>query len=113
MGYKVGFVLSLLLVVELFVLAGDIFSAQAIYTNLDAVSITAGNIISSKGEITDDLRTYVRSQTGGDITAVGDETPMFGSIYTFKISCEFNPMSRFTSSTEISVIRSVVIGYYN
>ena len=30
MGYKVGFVLSLLLVVELFVLAGDIFSAQTI-----------------------------------------------------------------------------------
>ena len=113
MGYKVGFVLSLLLVVELFVLAGDIFSAQTIYTNLDAISVTAGNLISSKGEITDDLRQYVKDQTGGDITAVGDETPMFGSIYTFKISREFVPMSRFTSTSEISVVRSVVIGYYN
>ena len=113
MGYKVGFVLSLLLVVELFILAADIFSAQTIYTNLDAVSVTAGNIISSKGEITDDLRQYVRDQTGGDITAVGDETPMFGSIYTFKISREFDPISRFTRASEISVVRSVVIGYYN
>ena len=113
MGYKVGFILSLLLVVELFVLAGDLFSAQAIYTNLDAVSITAGNVISSKGEITDDLKQYVKDQTGGDITAVGDETPLYGSIYTFKISRKFSPMSKFNNASEISVVRSVVIGYYN
>ena len=113
MGYKVGFILSLILVVELFVLAGDILSAQIIYTNLDAVSVTAGNIISSKGEITDSLRAYVRNETGGEISAVGDETPLFGSVYTYKISKEFNPMNKFTSKTEIAVIRSVVIGYYN
>jgi hypothetical protein len=113
MGSKVGFLLSLLLVVELFVLAGDVFSAQIIYTNLDAVSITAGNVISTKGEITDELRNYVRSETGGEITPVGNDTPMFGSVYTFKISKEFNPMNRFTSKTEIAVVRSVVIGYYN
>ncbi len=113
MGSKVGFLLSLLLVVELFVLAGDVFSAQIIYTNLDVVSITAGNVISTKGEITDELRNYVRSETGGEITPVGNDTPMFGSVYTFKISKEFNPMNRFTSKTEIAVVRSVVIGYYN
>ena len=113
MGYKIGFVLSLLLVVELFVLAGDIFSAQIIYTNLDAVSVTAGNVISSKGEITESLKTYVRNETGGEISAVGDETPLFGSIYTFKITKEFKPMNKFTSKSEISVVRSVVIGYYN
>lgn len=113
MGSKVGFLLSLLLVVELFVLAGDVFSAQIIYTNLDAVSITAGNVISTKGEITDELKKYVRSETGGEITPVGNDIPMFGSVYTFKISKEFNPMNRFTSKTEIAVVRSVVIGYYN
>ena len=113
MGYKVGFVLSLLLVVELFVLAADLFAAQTIYTNLDAISVTAGNIISSKGEITEDLRLYVKEQTGGDIVAVGDETPLFGSIYTFKISREFSPINKFTEKSEIAVTRSVVIGYYN
>lgn len=113
MAYKVGFLLSLLLVVELFILAADVFSAQIIYTNLDAVSITAGNIISSKGEITDELRSYVRSQTGGEIKAVGNETPMFGSIYTFQISKEFDPINQFTKTSEIVVVRSVVIGYYN
>ena len=113
MGYKVGFILSLLLVVELFVLAGDILTAQIIYTNLDAISVTAGNIISTKGEISDDLRNYVRNETGGEISPVGDETPLFGSVYTFQIVREFKPMNGFTSQTTISVVRSVVIGYYN
>ena len=113
MGYKVGFLLSLLLVIQLFVLAGDIFSAQITYTNLDAVSITAGNIISSKGEISDDLKIYVKNLTGGEISAVGEQTPMFGSIFTFKIAKEFKPMNKITGTTEISVVRSVVIGYYN
>ena len=113
MGYKLGFILSLLLVVELFILAGDLFSAQVIYTNLDAASITAGSIISSKGGITDEVRTYVINNTGGEITAVGDETPLIGSIYTFKISKIYKPMNFFTGESEISVVRSVVIGYYN
>lgn len=113
MGYKVGFLLSLLLVAELFILAGDIFSAQIIYTNLDAVSLTAGNIISTKGCITKDVVDMVYEQTGGTIYAVGDEAPLFGSVYTFKITKEFKPMSKFNSETEISVVRSVVIGYYN
>lgn len=113
MAYKLGFILSLIFVIELFILAGDLFSAQIIYTNLDAVSITAGNIISSKGGITDELRTYVSDNTGGEITAVGDETPLFGSIYTFKISKNFKPMNPFTSDNVIQVVRSVVIGYYN
>lgn len=113
MGYKVGFILSLLLVAELFILAGDIFSAQVIYTNLDAVSITAGNIISSKGRITEEVRTLVSDQTGGIITAVGDEAPLFGSVFTFKITREFKPMNSFSIENEISVVRSVIIGYYN
>lgn len=113
MGYKVGFLLSALLILELFILAGDVFSAQVIYTNLDAVSVTAGNIISSKGGITQDLINLVYDQTGGIISAAGDETPLFGSVYTFKISKWYEPMSRFNREYEISVVRSVVIGYFN
>ena len=113
MGYKVGFLLSLLLVVELFVLAGDIFTAQTIYTNLDAASVVAGNVISSSGGITENLRNYIREETGGEISPLGDETPQFGSIYTYQITKEFEPMNRFTKKSNITVVRSVIIGYYN
>lgn len=113
MGYKIGFILSLLLVTELFILAGDVFSSQIIYTNLDAVSITAGNIISSKGGITEEVRSLVYDQTGGTITAVGDEAPLFGSVFTFRISKMYQPLNTFSDESEIAVVRSVIIGYYN
>lgn len=113
MGYKLSFILSLLLVVELFILAGDIFSSQIIYTNLDAASITAGNMISSKGGITDDVISFVKNNTGGEIAAVGDDSPLFGSIYTFKISKSYQSLNFFSGESEISVVRSVIIGYYN
>ena len=113
MGYKLGFILSLLLVVELFILAGDVFCSQVIYTNLDACSITAGNIISSKGGITEEVRTFVYDNTGGNIYSVGDEAPLFGSVYTFKIVKNYKPMNFFTNEREICVVRSVIIGYYN
>ena len=43
-------------------------------------------IFNEKVNITDDVKRYVSDTTGGEIEAVGDETPLFGSIYTFKIS---------------------------
>ena len=52
MAYKIGFILSLIFVVQLFVLMGDIMAIQMIYTNLDAVSVTAGYLISQNGKIT-------------------------------------------------------------
>lgn len=113
MGYKVGFLLSLILIVQLFILGGDMFAAQAVYTTLDAVSVTAGDIISTKGSITTEVINLVYSQTGGTIEAVGDDAPLFGSVFTFKISKVYEPLSTFLGSEEVSVVRSVVIGYYN
>lgn len=113
MGYKIGFILSLLLIVELFILGGDMFTAQVIYTNLDAVSITAGNIISTKGGITQEVVNLVKNETGGTIEPVGDDAPLFGSVYTFKISRIYKPLNSFLKDEKVAVVRSVVIGFYN
>lgn len=113
MSYKVGFLLSMLFIVQIFVFAADFMSAQIIYTNLDAVSVTAGNIISSKGGITDDVRNLVIEQAGATIVALGDESPLFGSIFEYKISKQFQPVFFASETKEIAVVRSVVIGYYN
>jgi len=113
MSYKVGLLLSMLFIIQIFVFAADLMSAQIIYTNLDAVSVTAGNIISSKGGITEDVRTLVAEQAGATIVALGDETPLFGSIYEYKISKPYSPVFFASTNREIAVVRSVVIGYYN
>ena len=112
MAYKLGLILSMLFIALLFVFAGDLTSVQIIYTNLDAASVVAGNLISSRGGLDDEIVNLVYEQSGGNIEAIGDETPMLGSIYEYKISREYTPWVMSNKPMEISVTRSVVIGYY-
>ena len=84
-----------------------------IYTNLDAASVTAGSIISSKGGITDEVVRYIEDTTGGHIEPVSNETPRFGDVYTYRIYKTFNPMTVLSEEHMISITRGVVIGYYN
>lgn len=112
MGYKLGLIISMLFLAELFVFAGDLISIQVIYTNMDAVSVVAGNLISSRGGLDDEIINLVYEQSGGHIEAIGDETPMFGSVYVYKISREYSPWVMSNKPMEIAIRRSVVIGYY-
>ena len=112
MAYKLGLILSMLFLTQLFVFTGDLISIQIIYTNLDAVSVVAGNLISSRGGIDDEIVNLVYEQSGGTIEAIGDETPLYGAVYKYKITREYNPWVMSNNPMDISVTRSVVIGYY-
>ncbi len=111
MGYKVGFILSLIFIVQLFIVAGDIVSIQVIYTNLDAVSVTAGQAISKYGEITDSVTLLVENQAKANIEALTVETPAFGSLFEYRIYTSYQPHLISTEPIEISITRSVVVGY--
>lgn len=113
MSYKLGFILSLFFIVELFLLACDLFTCQMVYTNLDAASVVAGNVISSKGGITEEVVKYIEDTTGGYIVGLTEEAPRFGDIYEFKVAKEVNTFTVFGQAREIAVVRGVVIGYYN
>ena len=113
MSYKIGFILSMLFIVQLFVFASDLMSVQIIHSNLDAVSVTAGNIISTKGYITAEVIDLVQNETGGQIEPTGDEIPLFGAVFEYKISKWYNPAFFASKPMEVAVVRSVVIGYFN
>ena len=111
MGYKMGFILSLIFIVQLFVIAGDVMSIQVIYTNLDAVSVTAGQAISKYGEITDSVVLLVENQAHAHIEALTSQTPSFGSIYEYRIYTSYTPYVISSEPMEICISRSVIIGY--
>ena len=113
MAYKLGLILSMLFLAQLFVFTGDLISIQAIYTNLDAVSVIAGNMISSRGRIDQEVIDLVYNQTGGNIVSIGDENPMFGAVYEYQITREFTPWVLSNSPMQISITRSVIIGYFS
>lgn len=113
MAYKVGFLLSLIFIVQIFILAGDLLAVQVIYTNLDAVSITAGNLISRKGGITQEVIDLVEQEAQATITAVGDNKSLIGSYFMYRIARNYDPYMIPKDNLEIAVQRSVVIGYYS
>lgn len=112
MASKLGFILSAIFAVQLFVLFGDLVSIQTIYTNLDAVSVTAGCMISASGGITDDVRILVENETGGAIEPL-TKYVIFGSPFEYKLSREYQPYIMGHEPMVISIVRSVVIGYYD
>ena len=113
MAYKLGFMLSLVFLVNLFVMAGDIFAIQVIYTNIDAVSVTVSNLISSNAQITQDVVNIVEKETGGYIVEVGENEKKIGTVFRYKIVKEYDPWFISSNIINVTVVRSVVIGYYN
>ena len=113
MGSKMGFILSLIFIAQLFVMIGDLMSIQFIYTNLDALSLTVGQYISTKGEISEEIIRLVENEANAHIEPVGEEAPLFGSLYEYKIYTTYKPYIIQKDEMEISIIRSVVIGYYS
>jgi len=113
MGSKLGFILSLLFLVQLFAMVGDLMSIQFIYTNLDAVSVTAGYLISTKGQITNEVIELVKNEANATIEQIGDSPALLGSTFEYRISKPYDAMIIDQKAIEIAVVRSIVIGYYN
>ena len=113
MSYKIGFILSLLFIVQLFVFAADLISIQMIYTNLDATSVTAANLISLSGGLNEIIENRVYNECGGYIEQIGDTPPLYGATYTFRIYKDYSPWVMSNKPMTISITRSVVIGYYS
>lgn len=112
MGSKIGFILSLLFVAQLFSIVGDMMSVQFIYTNLDALSITVGTLISKSGKITDYVVELVK-ENNATIEQIGGNNGLIGTIYKYKIAQSYKPIIIKQDYMEIAVTRSVVIGYYS
>ncbi|HBF68318.1 MAG TPA: hypothetical protein DDW20_03240 [Firmicutes bacterium] len=112
MGSKIGFILSLLFVAQLFAIGGDMMSIQFIYTNLDALSITVGNLISKSGGINDEIINLVKEENAS-IEPIGETSPLIGSVYKYKVFMNYDALIIDDKVMEIAVCRSVLIGYYS
>ncbi len=108
-----GFILSLLFLVQLFALLGDMLSVQIIYNNLDAVSVNAGYLISRYGKVTPIVTNYVSEEAGATVVAISEGTGRIGDVYKYKISKTYKPLIIKNEDMEIAVMRSIIIGYYS
>ena len=113
MGSKMGFILSLLFLTQLFALLGDFMSIQIVYNNLDAFSVNAGYLISRYGKINTTVTNFVSEEAGATIVALDAEYGVVGDVFKYKISKKYSPLIIRNEEMEISVSRSIIIGYFN
>lgn len=111
MASKLGFLLSLFFVVQIIAYSGDLCSIQMLHSLLDATSITAGRLISTRGGLTPEIVDFVEKQSSAYIVQLSEKRPSVGDIMIYKIYRDYRPLVISDSIMEISVVRSTVIGY--
>lgn len=111
MAYKTSFILSLIFVIQLLLIIGDVFTIQVLHARLDALALTAGYWISQRGAITEDLLSFLDDR-GATFTCVSHCQPTFGQTVEFTLSRMYDPLIISDSAMMLVVTHYSVVGYY-
>jgi hypothetical protein len=110
MASKLGFLLSLLFLVEVLAYSGDVYAVQLIHSSLDAVALQAGYQISRSNGLTPEIAAFVKESCGAEIKSLTD-VAYFGAEYTFEVYKTYTPMILSNQAMVITVRREAIIGY--
>ena len=114
MGNKMALIISFFFSIFVFLFGGDLIGIEMVYSNLDAVSISVGYMISKKGKIVDSIKEYVAEEAGAILISLNEksESTKVGDIYKYQISKDYKPFLIKPNPMTIKVTRSVIIGQY-
>jgi hypothetical protein len=114
MSYKLGLLLSMFFLVQVFPLGGDLASITAIHNQIDAIALTAGYQISLQGSLTQSIVNMVQEEAGARIYYVNEEQRYkhYGETVVFLVSKDYKPFVMSHETMTITVRRSAVIGYF-
>lgn len=112
MSYKMGLILSLTFVIQLFVFACDMISIQLIHSNLDAKAVTIGYLIANRGNLDDLFIADIENRYNITFACESNCTPRFGDVVEYTISTIYDPLIISNDPMIVCVRRSTVVGYY-
>ena len=110
MSYKLGLMLSLVFLMCVFMMAGDMFCVAAIHSDLDSISLTVSYLISRDGWVSESTREF--AEDSGATLHLPSAAPRIGDTYTFEVSKEYSPIIISRDPIVVTVKRSTVVGYY-
>ena len=111
MAYKLGLLLSMVLVMSVMLLGGDIICVSSIHSSLDALSLVVSRSIGREGAISDALKETIASH-GADFTYDGPKVPCVGERIDFSLSKEYQSFVLSKETMKITVKRTAIVGYY-
>jgi len=112
MSSKMGLLLSLMFVMQAFVLAADMISLQTAYSSLDSKAVAIGYLISQQGNLNEDFIEEIEQRYQLTFTCEENCTPRFKDVVKYKVAVEFNPIIIRSETILIEIHRSTVIGYF-
>lgn len=112
MASKLGFLLSLVFVLQVLLFGGDMLSVQLIHSNLDAWSMTLAERISMSGRLDAELLNQI-SDEGINFSYIAAPSFRFGDAVSFKLEQSYDAFVLSDQPIDIQVSRTVIIGYYN
>jgi hypothetical protein len=111
MAYKTSFILSLIFVIQLLLLIGDLVMIQVTHARLDAIGLATSSLISRQGGINEDIVAFTEGQST-TLTCLSMCTPRLGDVLTFQLEKELDPFIISHESIQLRIIYHAVIGYY-
>lgn len=112
MSYKLGMILSMVMVVLFFLLGGDMLCLSSAYSNLDSTSVTISYVIAKSGRVDNEFINTLESKYNVNFVSISPTNPVRGDVVDFVISREYDPLIMSSSNITIISSRSTVIGYY-
>ena len=112
MAYKWSMLLSLIFVIQLLLITGDIAAVQVVQTHLHATATVISHQIALTGRLSEAIVVWVEEQ-GLTITCLQQCNPRFGDTLTYRLSQAFDPLILSPTPITITVVRHAVIGLYD
>jgi|LakMenE01Jun11ns_1017448.scaffolds.fasta_scaffold9859234_3 hypothetical protein len=111
MAYKTSFILSLIFVIQLLLLIGDLLMIQVAHARLDAIGLAASALISRQGGINEEIVSFTEQQST-TLTCLSMCSPRLGDVLTFRLEKTIDPFIISEDTIQLSVIYHAVIGFY-
>ena len=113
MSYKLGLLLSIVFLMGVMFLAGDLINVSIIKNSLDSLALTVSYRISYDGMLTQDTRALIRSYQVKIRFEEGTHTSFrIGDTVVYYLSRDYDPFILHKETMSLSVKRSAVVGYY-
>jgi hypothetical protein len=111
MATKWSLLLSLVFVMQLLLMTGDIATMQVYQSQMQAFATTIGQRISLEGGMHLSLVTWA-SSSGYDLTCLANCQPQFGDTLTYQVAQSFDPLIISSEPITLRIIRHTIIGFY-
>ena len=112
MAYKLGLMLSIVFVMSVMLLGGDIIGISSVHSSLDALALVVARAIGKEGKVSSSTLRLIRSYDAKISYDNSSRTPAVGEKLTFSLSQYYQTLVMSKDRLKITVTRTVIVGYY-